>query len=232
MEGELLDLENGYELVDDQYHCLHCAEQYEDGLIYPVGELHETAEHRMKGHVKQQHGGPLQPLLALDRKQTGLSEMQTEVFKLFALGLSDQQIAERLNVIPATVRNHRFKLREKCRQGVVLNAMMTLLENEKGVANVSERDQRFEISEAFRLETLKRHLDENGRARIIPSKEKKKIVLLQELIKRFEGARNYTEQEVNKVVNQMFDDYVSVRRYLIEYGFLGRTNDGQTYWVI
>lgn len=230
--AQLEELKQGYKLVNEFYECLHCSERYEEGVIYPVGELFETAEHRMKAHIQAVHGTPLQPLLQLGRKQTGLSNSQQEIFKLFALGLSDKEIAERMAVIPATVRNYRFKLREKCRQGVVLNAMMSLLEEEKGDWVMTERDQRFDISEEFRQMTLSNHLDAEGRARVIPSKEKKKVVLLQELMKQFVVDRNYTEQEVNLVVSQMFDDHVSIRRYLIEYGFLGRTNDGQIYWVI
>lgn len=230
MEAKLSDLKRGYEFTKGKFCCLHCEVCYEDGLIYPFGDLFETAEHRMKTHIKEDHGEALQPLLKLDRKENGLSEIQNEVFKLFALGLTDKEIALKMAVLPATVRNHRFKLREKSRQGIVLNAMMSLLEEEN--ASMTERDQRFEISESFRLETLKNHLDSEGRARVIPSKEKKKIVLLQELMKKFATNCHYTEQEVNGIASQMFDDHVSVRRYLIEYGFLGRTNDGQRYWVI
>lgn len=232
MEIDYVDLQRGYQHKDGAYRCLHCEARYEDGVIYPFGDLFETAEHHMINHLKNGHGNTLQPLLELDRKETGLSEIQHEVFKLFARGLTDKEIAQRMNVIPATVRNHRFKLREKCRQGMVLNAMMSLLDKEKGSGQMTERDQRFEISESFRVETLNNHLGADGRARIIPSKEKKKIVLLQELMKRFTLNRNYTEREVNELASQMFDDYVSIRRYLVEYGFLGRTKDGQVYWAI
>ena len=29
----------------------------------------------------------------------------------------------------------------------------------------------------------------------------------------------------------MYEDYVHIRRYLIEYGFLDRKADGSAYWV-
>jgi hypothetical protein len=29
----------------------------------------------------------------------------------------------------------------------------------------------------------------------------------------------------------VYDDYVTVRRYLIEYGFLDRKDDGSQYWL-
>ena len=34
-----------------------------------------------------------------------------------------------------------------------------------------------------------------------------------------------------KFFTQHVEDYVTVRRNLIEYGFLDRTADGRTYWV-
>lgn len=90
----------------------------------------------------------------------------------------------------------------------------------------------YDISEKYWEETLKNHLDDKGKVSVIPRKEKKKIVLLSELVKNFETEQDYTEKEVNEVVSQMFNDYASVRRYLVEDGFLSRTEDGQRYWKV
>ncbi|WP_374967568.1 DUF2087 domain-containing protein [Lysinibacillus sp. RS5] len=43
-------------------------------------------------------------------------------------------------------------------------------------------------------------------------------MLLQHIVTKFEVGRKYS-------------DYVSIRRYLIEYGFLDRSDDCTTYWV-
>jgi len=56
-------------------------------------------------------------------------------------------------------------------------------------------------------------------------------VILREIIKRFQNDRIYTEKEVNEILKAIYDDYVTLRRYLIEYGFLDRKLDGNQYWI-
>ena len=46
----------------------------------------------------------------------GLSEVQLELLRMLAEGCTDKEIAAQKRVSPSTVRNHRFKLREKERQ--------------------------------------------------------------------------------------------------------------------
>ena len=35
----------------------------------------------------------------------------------------------------------------------------------------------------------------------------------------------------NSVLKLIYEDYATIRRYLIEYGFMERTNDCKEYWV-
>ena len=44
-------------------------------------------------------------------------------------------------------------------------------------------------------------------------------------------AATYSEKEVNKILSRVYEDYVLLRRYLIEYGFLDRTRDGAVYFL-
>ena len=92
-------------------------------------------------------------------------------------------------------------------------------------------DDRYQITEAERKRVIQTYVDENGFVQQFPSKEKRKIIILGETVKKFDRQKNYSEQAVNEILKQMFADYVTVRRYLIEYGFMQRTKDGQTYWV-
>lgn len=41
----------------------------------------------------------------------------------------------------------------------------------------------------------------------------------------------YSEREVNRILKRIYEDYANLRRALIEYGFIDRTNDGSSYWV-
>ncbi len=61
-------------------------------------------------------------------------------------------------------------------------------------------------------------------------KEKRKIVVLRRISACFEPDRHYSEREINDILRPIYDDFVLIRRYLIEYGFLQRTKDCREYW--
>lgn len=63
----------------------------------------------------------------------------------------------------------------------------------------------------------------------IPSKEKKKYIMLLIIIHAFEYQKSYTEKEVNDILKPCVDDYVMIRRYLVDYRFLDRETDGSNY---
>lgn len=47
----------------------------------------------------------------------------------------------------------------------------------------------------------------------------------------FQDGQTYTEKEVNQMLKGVYEDYATVRRHLIEYGFLDRKRDGSQYWL-
>ncbi len=70
-----------------------------------------------------------------------------------------------------------------------------------------------------------------GRAlKQIPTKYAKLLVILRWLATLFEPGREYTEVEVNEVLKPINEDYVRLRRELIEQGFLAREGGGGRYW--
>ena len=117
--------------------------------------------------------------------------------------------------------------------------MLALLESieEKDQGNfiansIIDSDERFISTEKEREKVFKTFLDKNGKANQIPKKEKKRIILIQKLAENFTSEKQYSEKEINEIISMMFEDYVTIRRYLIEYGILGRTVDGRTYWKL
>ena len=54
----------------------------------------------------------------------GISEVQKAVIELIAQGLSDKEIAQKLGVANSTIRNHRYKLREKEKQAKLFLTMI------------------------------------------------------------------------------------------------------------
>ena len=139
-----------------------------------------------------------------------------------------------LGISSSTVRNHRFKLKEKQRQATVFISIMSLLQEppllppHKGATML---DDRYAITASEREKIIATYFDEAGFIKQFPSKEKRKIVVLSVLAQKFDPKKNYSEAAVNDVLKQAITDYVTVRRYLIEYGFMQRTKDGKTYWL-
>ena len=68
------------------------------------------------------------------------------------------------------------------------------------------------------------------RLKTFPPKEKKKVVILRTIAKEFEEGIRYSEVQVNEILKDIYPDYVTLRRYLIEYGYLERSRDGPAYW--
>lgn len=65
---------------------------------------------------------------------------------------------------------------------------------------------------------------------IFPAKEKKKygcLLLIKEI---FELGKEYTEMEISSLLKPVYFDFVTLRRYLVDYHFLERTKDGRRYW--
>ena len=49
--------------------------------------------------------------------------------------------------------------------------------------------------------------------------------------KLFELGKKYTEAETREMLAAVYEDYSMLRRYLVDYGFMGRTKDGTEYWL-
>lgn len=92
-------------------------------------------------------------------------------------------------------------------------------------------DDRYNITDKERETTIKNYMDENGAIKTYPAKEKKKIIVLTEVAKNFVKGKKYSEKELNRILARIYEDYATIRRALIEYGFIERSNDCTTYWV-
>jgi hypothetical protein len=67
------------------------------------------------------------------------------------------------------------------------------------------------------------------RIRSLPAKEKRKVHLFGLAARCFEPGRIYTEAEVNAILIPVYEDYVMLRRYLIDYRYLTRNPSGSQY---
>lgn len=68
----------------------------------------------------------------------------------------------------------------------------------------------------------------DGRLTRLPAKRAKRLVVLDHLAQRFEPGRRYSEKQVNASLSQVDADTATLRRWLVDEGFLDRA-DGE-YW--
>ncbi|MGD9910335.1 MAG: DUF2087 domain-containing protein [Candidatus Izemoplasmatales bacterium] len=66
---------------------------------------------------------------------------------------------------------------------------------------------------------------------VFPAKEKKKYIALQIIKTVFQPNITYTEKEVSSILKEVYFDFVTLRRYLVDYHYLLREKDGSAYWV-
>lgn len=238
------ELQKGYaELPGGEgYACVVCGEMAEKGRVFPVEDRWYDAEAYMKLHICQAHRSMFHYLLSLDKKWTGLTEVQSDVLQSAYGGLSDADTAKSLGSKPATIRYHRFHLREKEKQAKVFLALMGLLadkpEQESETFMPIHRtatmvDERYAVTSEENEKVLRTFFPSGleGAMREIPAKEKRKIIVLKHILGRFERGRRYKEKEVNEILKTAHADFVTLRRYMIEYGFMAREDDCSAYWV-
>jgi hypothetical protein len=239
--ASLEELKNGYIEQEDCYICLLCGMKVEKGIVYPKEGIFYEAARYIRIHIAETHQSVFEYLINLDKKLTGLTEHQNALLKLFYQGKSDVEVQKDMDIGSAsTIRNHRFVLKEKERQAKVFLTMMELLKEKDKHApsflnvhkNARMVDERYNVTADEKEQVLKKYFPEgtDGPLKTFSLKEKHKLVVLQEIVKRFQSGRTYSEQEVKQILKPVYDDYVTVRRYLIEYGFLDRKPDGSQYW--
>lgn len=72
----------------------------------------------------------------------------------------------------------------------------------------------------------------NGRLTQLPAKQKKLIVILRWLATLFQPDTLYTEPQVNAILKAAYEhDFVSLRRDLVDFGYLRRERGGGKYWL-
>ncbi|WP_405171346.1 DUF2087 domain-containing protein [Paenibacillus sp. FSL H8-0280] len=243
--ASLEEIKRGYMEEGPAYICVCCGYRTEAGIIYPEdGVLYEAARY-MRVHIEKVHGSVFEYLLELDKSVTGLSDVQRGLLSQFYEGKKDAEVQMALGIGSAsTIRNHRFVLKEKERQAKIFLALMELLKSKdtqapaEWVSPVTRhghtiRRDSFDITEQDREKVLNKYFPEGtgGPLTTFHMQQKHKYIVLTEIAKRFDTERKYTEKQVNELLNEVNDDYVEIRRYLVDYGLLEREPDGSQYWL-
>jgi len=245
LEADLKEVKNGYSFDTDKgiYNCLICGEVFEVGEIYSLNGRFYEAYKAIELHVREKHGSMVQMLLGFDKKYTGVTDNQKSLLKDFYNGLSDNEIAKKNGLSPATIRHQRFMFREKAKQAKAYLAIFELVEKSL-VKDAKEElvqvhngatmiDERYEVTNSEQEQIIKTYFEDTEAFKLksFPTKEKRKIVVLRKISTLFEAGKKYSEVQINTILKPVFEDIATIRRYLIEYGFLERTKDCKEYWL-
>ena len=98
---------------------------------------------------------------------------------------------------------------------------------------MNDMEERFQVTEVEREKVLKSYFRQGleGPLDTFPSKDKRKYIIAQEIIQRFEVGKVYLEKEINAILKEIYPDFATIRRFFIDYGFMNRSDDGKEYWI-
>jgi hypothetical protein len=148
-----------------------------------------------------------------------------------------EELAVILDLNPATISHHLSKLTDvglltsqKDQYYQVYSLVSDVLKKPiDEVVDLPQEGLRAHVEEdAYRrkvMDTFFRH----GRLVELPSQNKKKLVVLEHVLQEFEPEKAYTEHEVNQILLEFHEDVATLRRALVNLGWMTRTRDGRTY---
>lgn len=163
-------------------------------------------------------------------------ERAAELFKALAdparlriLGLlaerpyAGHELAASLALTPPTISHHMRKLTECGLVAVTAQAQTRLyslqgdvLRNMSG-AILPPQDEAVEDEDR-----VLRAFFQGPRLKQIPAARKKRVIVLKKLVERFDPQRSYPEAEVNEMLQLAHEDFATLRRELVDYGYMTR----------
>ncbi|SFB06947.1 hypothetical protein SAMN04488072_106181 [Lentibacillus halodurans] len=146
--------------------------------------------------------------------------------------LHGQAIAGKLGLTPPTISYHLTKLKEidVIYQRRDKNTIYFHL-NEKQltfmaeaiirIGGESEMDEYY-VDEKEKYKVIQNFFAQDGSLKSIPAQRKKKLVVLEHLIKGLQKGKIYHEKEINDYIKQFHEDFATIRREFVMYGFMTR----------
>jgi hypothetical protein len=178
---------------------------------------------------------PTDDLALRSREIVGLLADPRRLRVVSALALGAVSLADVRRETGLGARDASNALRRLCDAGLVVRSSSGehwLVEEAFGAAARAEalrRPTNDEHADAPRDEAkVLRAFVRDGRLVSIPSSTTKRLVILEWLAQQFEPGRRYREPVVNLILGRFHADAATLRRYLIDYGFMSR--EAGEYW--
>ena len=135
------------------------------------------------------------------------------------------ELADRLALTPPTISHHMRRLVAARLVDVAPDAQTRIYslrtDTIRDLSGSVLNDQTRQPDNAEDNAVLRAFFD-GPRLRQIPAARKKRVIVLRRLLERFAPDRAYREAEVNDLLREAHDDVATLRRELVDYGFMVR----------
>jgi DNA-binding transcriptional ArsR family regulator len=139
--------------------------------------------------------------------------------------LAGHELADRLALTPPTISHHMRRLVAARLVDVVPDAQSRIYSlRTAAIRELSGSVLGDQASQPVSEEedAVLRAFFDGPRLRQIPASRKKRVIVLRRLLERFAPDRSYPEPEVNEMLREAHDDVATLRRELVDYGFMVR----------
>lgn len=85
-----------------------------------------------------------------------------------------------------------------------------------------EEMERFHVEDEEKYKILNNFLKSDGTLKTIPAQLKKKLIVLEYILKGIEVGKVYSEKEINEHIKKFHEDYATIRRLFIMCQFMYR----------
>ena len=154
--------------------------------------------------------------------------------------LSVEQIAEMIGVSTSTASHHLTKLTKaglvKAHSESYYNIYHLEADAIEGMSRrLLAKDALPSVAadldmDAYDKKVIKNYSNPDGTLKAIPFQQKKMLAVLRYVLRDIEKDVRYTEQQINDILEKYNEDFPRLRRELVCFGYLNRTNNGSEYW--
>lgn len=145
--------------------------------------------------------------------------------------LHGQALAGKLGVKPPTITHHMAKLREA---GLVYERRdkntiyfylneKNLIASAQAILKIGEMPEQ-SLADKEKQAVIMNFFTPEGRLKQIPAQRKKKLIVLEQLVKGLKSGQKYTEKEINEYIKQYHEDFATIRREFVMCHFMFREN--------
>jgi hypothetical protein len=144
---------------------------------------------------------------------------------LAEMPMAGHQLADGLGLTPPTISHHMRRLVDAGLVTATPDAQSRIyslqLDAFRNLAQPPSAPSSSATSNTEEDAVLRAFFD-GPRLRHLPAARKKRVIVLRRLLERFDPDRSYPEREVNDMLREAHDDVATLRRELVDYGFMNR----------